>query len=135
MVGFGLFEVSKGWPGMYIDVQFVAMANDIQVAGAAVAVVKVEERIRRGVNDSGWVGGSPEFYWDTTVTVDHKVVNADANMAWWDSFNTGDIFDDFFQQNRMIIKDCFGNEQTFYFQERRFQKMKVDAAHWQLWEA
>lgn len=52
----------------------------------------------------------------------------------WNNLPIGATFDNFYQQNRLIIEDCAGVEQIFYFQERQFRKVKVNATSWQLEE-
>ena len=65
--------------------------------------------------DSGWSEAVDTLYsWQpySGYIFDHKTVN----QSYVDSIAIGTVFDDFYQQNRMIVGDCFGDEQFSYFQ-------------------
>jgi len=94
-----------------------------------------QERIRRPQWNppfvSDWSSPDQDFYLTgNRAIIDNKAVStqypAFANCA------IGQPFDDFYQQNRMLIKDGYGVLQPFYFQERHYQKIKVSATSWKL---
>lgn len=92
-----------------------------------------QERIRRPQYnfDSGFTGPAPgAFYSQGNTIIDVKQTNmqdpAFINAA------IGAVVDDFYQQNRMVIKDGFLQDQFFYFVERHFQRVKTGANSWKL---
>lgn len=54
------------------------------------------------------------------------------NQTWWDNLPIDAVFDDFYQQNRVVIPNCHGTDVYFHFTERHFQKRKSGAQTWQL---
>jgi len=79
-----------------------------------------------------WSGPGNEFYFDCGFIIDWKFVGI--QLPGFVNAAVGDVFDDFYQQNRMVIKDCFGDLQYFHFTERHFQKIKTGADTWKLVE-
>jgi hypothetical protein len=51
-----------------------------------------------------------------------------------DAIAIGTVFDDVYQQNRMIVIDCEGNSHIFYFTEHHSQMTKTAAGTWQMTE-
>ena len=114
---------------MELLVHFNVYASGIRMGGVEI-VGYAEERIRRPAanSDSGWPRGTNqiggEFNWDTQKIVDKKVTYV-SNEDWFRLLAPyGTVIDDFFQQNRFVIEDCNGNQQYYYFDERRFLKRK-----------
>lgn len=126
---------SSGYPYMAIPVYFDVYAGNIKV-GADIDGV-VQERIRKPHEDppfdSGWAGPEAGFFeWKGHGILDYKFVS-----IYLPAFSTADVdevFDEIYQQNRFVIKDCAGNLEEFYFPERRFQKIKVSSTQWKLIE-
>jgi hypothetical protein len=80
--------------------------------------------------DSGWSAGDENFSWSPPDILDHKIIDV-TNPGWLQS-NPGDIIDDFFQTNKMVLKDCAGNDVEFVFAERHFQKQNIGPGAWKL---
>jgi hypothetical protein len=94
-----------------------------------------EERIRRPQfqMDSGFVGPSQSYYLTgNRAIIDNKY--SDVSHADFINCPVNGVFDDLYQQNRMVIKDGFGTNQFFYFPERHFQRVKLGPSSWQLVE-
>jgi hypothetical protein len=127
----GLNTESTGYPAMTLTVKF-------QVRSGATAIGihtdgYPQERIRRPQSDfdSGWVDPSSNYYFNgsTGEIIDVKVVQ----LGWlWSNIAIGEVFDDFYQQNRMVIRDCFYNQVYYSFSERHFQKVKSAPYKWKL---
>ena len=93
-----------------------------------------QERIRRPQNnnfDSGFVGPTVGSYYTQGYTiVDIKQTNLGSSV--FVNAAIGEVIDDFYQQNRMVIKDGFNQDQFFYFPERHFQRVKTGINSWKL---
>jgi hypothetical protein len=134
----GLNTNSTGFPRMENEVRFIMKYSDIWVRGWIDGFP--QERIRRPQkpppnDDSGWVGPKPgEFDWATEYFFDLKFVHLPnpQSIAHWNSLPVNTVFDDFFQQNRFVIRNCNGAFVYYYFEERRFQKVKSGAQTWTL---
>jgi hypothetical protein len=115
-----------------LTVEFLVLNGTIILGGTVDG--HAEERIRRPQYgfDSGFVGQSSTFYYQYGYIVDVKSTNL--QHPDFLKANIGDAFDDFYQQNRMVIKDGFGRDQFFYFPERHFQRVKTGANSWKLIE-
>lgn len=113
---------------MGMDVYFPVFAGTIPIGPNFDGYA--QERIRRPQipEDSGWLGPGAPFHMDGSAIFDHKWWGGPG----WEDVPIGATFDDFYQQNRLVILDCTGAEQIFTFAERHFQKVKTDAFTWQL---
>lgn len=89
-----------------------------------------EERIRRPQvpYDSGWLPASDIFYLDGNVIVDEKA----REVEGWNTLPVGFVFDDFYHQNRMKIKNVHGEYEYFEFPDRHFRCVKSGSQTWQL---
>jgi hypothetical protein len=129
----------------------VSMSNEVDFSIFVGAVPlgpfwagRVQERITRpylapqpppSLFDSGWADAlAGSFYWDQNLKaiVDMKMTATD--YVGFSGAALGATFDDFIQQNRIIILDCAGNEKIFAFPQHHFRKFKSSAATWQLVE-
>lgn len=133
----GLNVNSTGWQPATVAVQFACWASGKKMAGSQIDGYP-QERIRRPQynppKDSGWAGPKAgEFYWSMDHIQDNKTLHV-IDMAWWNGLAVGAVFDDLFQQNRFVIKDCNGVDRYYYFQERHFQKVKTGPTTWKLIE-
>lgn len=123
-------------PTAEFEVQFAVLNGDTPIGPWTDGYA--QERIRQpGMvppYDSGWVGTTGgtegEFGWDGYHIYDFKKLTVDEeNIAWWNNMEFGQVYDVYYQQNRMMIKDCFGVYQPFYFAEREFGHYKIDHTH------
>jgi hypothetical protein len=117
-------------PKYAIDVSFPVFAGTIPIGPNFDGYP--QERIRRPQlnQDSGWAGPSEAFYMDGSAIFDHKWRGGPN----WDNIPVDTTFDDFYQQNRLVIYDCTGAEQIFTFAERHFQAVKTHEIAWKLVE-
>ena len=70
--------------------------------------------------DSGWLGPDPDdavFVLIASQIYDYKFYTPANN---WANLDNGEILDDFYQRNRVVLKDCSG--ETFEFAEPTCRK-------------
>ncbi len=122
---------SDGFPIMVLTAIF-----EVRSGSTAIGIYTAgypQERIRRPQlnTDSGWKGSYPWFYFNPNKNiVDEKSVTRLDQT--WDNLPVGEIFDDFYQQNRAVIPNCHGTNTYFYFDDVHYQKKKTGAQTWQL---
>lgn len=74
----------------------------------------------------------PDFLLQGNVIVDVKRTNL--NHPDFVNAQVNTVVDEFFQQNRMIIKDVWGVDQEFPFADRSFRRWKTGAAPMASWK-
>jgi hypothetical protein len=90
----------------------------------------VQERVQRPQanppTDSGWINGAPGvLYVQGGQIIDNKTFTL--NPFFLNQYNAlpnGYVLDDFIQTNRMIIQDCCGQNKTFQFSTKHYQRVK-----------
>jgi len=129
----GLNTNSSGYPVMTVTVKFQVRSGTTAIGPYTDGYP--QKRIRRPQEeyDSGWIGpteGVFYFFGSTGEIIDVMT----AGGSGWGDILVDDVFDDFYQQNRMVINDCFATEVYYYFTERHFQKVKTGPYTWKLVE-
>jgi len=104
-----------------LDYYFDVKAGDVLIGPYAAAWLEV--RIRRPSidQDSGWMDEAPGEREYNCGTIWR---NVEGNFNDFASNDIYDVVDDFYQQNRIRIKDCAGYDNYFTFSERHFQLVK-----------
>jgi hypothetical protein len=130
---------SEGWPVMEVYCQFdVYCSGDFHMGGHPDGYP--EEWIWRRYPytpsnqpfDSGWTGVSEYYYQDGGAIHDRKRHDVTGGESLWNLYDVGDVFDEFKQQNRMIVADCHGVYHAYEFGTRTFQKVKTGPKSWKL---
>ena len=132
----GLNVNSTGSPEMYIWVTFEVLCGTSRMGMMVQGYC--QERVRRPTEvppyDSGWVGPTPSFFLTYAGIQDYKRVVTMVPSPNWDALPDGTVIDDYFQQNRLVIQNCNGASEYFYFADRHFKLIKTGAQSWKLTE-
>ncbi len=129
------FTVSGGTPIMILHCKIECRKGTTKIGPYTDGIV--QERIRRPQFqlDSGWVDASGDFYLDASKVInDIKKVDSTDPALDWANMQNGDLFDDFYQTNRLLIRDCHGVYRSFEFGEKHWAKAKDSATTWKLLE-
>lgn len=122
---------SFGWPEMIVNVFFNVYCGSHRMGGGVNGYP--QEWISRpqyGL-DGPWSEPAPgEYFLQNGTIVDVKKTNGLHPL--WATWQPGDIIDDFYQTNRMVIKNCHLNDVYFQFATRHFRRQKTGADTWRL---
>lgn len=74
-----------------------------------------------------WIGHTEDYFWDEGSAMIEDSKAHDTNSANFQALNVGDAFQDIFQRNRLVIKNCEGLDQEFILPNHYFQAIKTGA--------
>jgi hypothetical protein len=77
--------------------------------------------------NTGWIN-PPDLWFDCGEIIDiiKITVQTQQQQDYWNNLNEGDVIDhDVYKKNRMVIKNCHGDDEYFEFPERRYREIKT----------
>lgn len=126
-----------------VEVRFIVVRGASQIGGYIDGYA--QERVRHEDHvtgfthySAGWpdfVGPTPErFYWDELSAEIVDIKSYDMSKAAVQNKPVGFVLADVHQTNRLVIKDCAGEDQYFQFPAKHFQMIKSGPDTWKLVE-
>lgn len=116
-----------------INLQFAVMNGNRKIGPYPDGYPEYKIRRPQFNLDTGWCTDTAYSLNADTIVARVAIEPADFNNGFA-NLADGAVVDDYYFQNRMLIRNCAGNYETFVFPERRFQKIKAGSNSWKLVE-
>ena len=127
VIASGLDVESTGFPRMDVRLRFLLKRGGTTIGPYVEGYPQENLSFNGGTTWTGWQGPLPgAYFWESAsceiVDVKYHEIN---DPDWWNGIDVGTVLNDYLQRNRMVIKDCHGNDTAYEFPQRRFKHIKT----------
>lgn len=118
---------------MPLNLEFAVMHGDRKIGPYPDGYPQYRIRRPQFDLDTDWTSDPGYSLNGDTIVARVAIEAADFNNGFADLAD-GSVVDDYYLQNRMVIRNCAGTNEYFNFPERHFRKVKVGGNAWKLVE-
>ncbi len=143
VLGPDMDEVANGTDvpsdGDLLTIYFNVLRGDDQIGGYIAGHAEEQLRFKKPW-EAVWSAATPwqpsteRFFWDEGLAMIQDRKAYETNDANFQALTNGVAFHDVLQRNRLIIKNCFGEDEEFIFPPHHFRAIKTGANNYKIVE-